>query len=76
MAECARKGLKENGFEEKVKLVPKRSTELEVGPGKDLEMRANLLVAELFDTELIGEGAIDTYRHARDCLLTVGSSWL
>ncbi|KAK3862916.1 hypothetical protein Pcinc_031254 [Petrolisthes cinctipes] len=70
MAECARKGLKQNGFEDKVKLVPKRSTELEVGPGKDLEQRANLLVAELLDTELIGEGAIDTYRHARDNLLT------
>ncbi|KAK8730718.1 hypothetical protein OTU49_007885 [Cherax quadricarinatus] len=70
MAECARKGLKANGFADKVHLVPKRSTEIEVGPGKDMERRANLLVAEVFDTELIGEGAIDTYRHARDVLLT------
>lgn len=52
-------------------LIPKRSTEIEVGPGKDMERKANLLVAEVFDTELIGEGAIDTYRHARDYLLTV-----
>ena len=36
-----------------------------------MAQRANLLVAELLDTELIGEGAIDTYTHARDYLLTV-----
>nr|XP_027216177.1 protein arginine N-methyltransferase 7-like [Penaeus vannamei] len=70
MAECARKGLKANGCADKVHLIPKRSTEIEVGPGKDMERKANLLVAEVFDTELIGEGAIDTYRHARDYLLT------
>ncbi|XP_064110806.1 protein arginine N-methyltransferase 7-like isoform X2 [Macrobrachium nipponense] len=70
MAECARKGIIANGFAGKVHLVPKRSTELEVGPGKDMERKANLLVAEVFDTELIGEGAIETYRHARDFLLT------
>ncbi|XP_050700027.1 protein arginine N-methyltransferase 7-like [Eriocheir sinensis] len=70
MAECARKGLAANGCGEKVRLIPKRSTELEVGLGKDMEQHANLLVAELFDTELIGEGAIDSYRHARDFLLT------
>ncbi|KAG7162057.1 arginine N-methyltransferase 7-like [Homarus americanus] len=70
MAECARKGLTANECADKVRLVPKRSTEIEVGPGKDMERRANLLVAEVFDTELIGEGAIDTYRHARDVLLT------
>ena len=36
-----------------------------------MEHRANLLVTEVFDTELIGEGAIETFRHARDYLLTV-----
>ena len=56
-----------------IKIIHKRSTELDVGPGKDLEERANVLVAELFDTELIGEGAIATYRHAMDHLLTVGA---
>lgn len=70
MAECARKGLAANGCGDKVHLIPKRSTEIEVGPGRDMEKKANLLVAEVFDTELIGEGAIDTYRHARDFLLT------
>ncbi|KAK7070765.1 Protein arginine N-methyltransferase 7 [Halocaridina rubra] len=70
MAECARKQIIKNCCADKVRLVAKRSTELEVGPGRDMERKANLLVAEVFDTELIGEGAVETYRHARDFLLT------
>ena len=41
-----------------------------MGPGLDMERRANILVTEVFDTELIGEGAISTYNHAARCLLT------
>lgn len=70
VAECAKKVLASNGCVEKIKLIPKRSTEIEVGPGKDMEKRANLLVTEVFDTELIGEGGIETYRHAQENLLT------
>jgi len=33
MAECARQGIKDNGFEDKIVLIPKRSTELTVGQG-------------------------------------------
>ena len=40
-------------------------------PGKDLPHRANILVTEVFDTELIGEGAISTFRHAHQVLLEV-----
>lgn len=70
MAECAEKVICDNGFSDRIKLVRKRSTELEVGPGLDLEQRANILVTEVFDTELIGEGAISTYNHANKYLLT------
>ena len=41
----------DNGLSDKIKLVRKRSTELEVGPGLDMERRANILVTEVFDTE-------------------------
>ena len=41
-----------------------------MGPGQDMERRANILVTEVFDTELIGEGAISTYNHAATHLLT------
>ena len=53
-----------------IKLIRKRSTSVQVGPGLDMEERANILVTEVFDTELIGEGAISTFNHAHDYLLT------
>lgn len=70
----ARKVIEENGFKDKIKVVNKHSTLVEVGLGKDMDEKANILVAEVFDTELIGEGAIRTYNHAlenlmeKDCL--------
>ena len=33
--------------------------------------RANILVTELFDTELIGEGALPSYEHAHRHLMQV-----
>ncbi len=39
----------------------------------DLQRKANILVTEVFDTELIGEGAISTFHHAHKCLLEVGT---
>ena len=71
MAECAKKVISENGFEDKIHLIPKRSTDLTVGTPGDLKHRANILVTEVFDTELIGEGAISTFQHALRCLLEV-----
>jgi len=44
MAKCAANVIRHNGFTDRIKLIPKRSTELEVGEGKDLETRANILV--------------------------------
>ncbi|KER20623.1 hypothetical protein T265_10877 [Opisthorchis viverrini] len=67
VANCARTVLLENGLSEKINLVTKRSNKLVVGC--DLSERANFLVAELLDTELIGEAALSTYKHAAECLL-------
>lgn len=58
MAECAAKILQINGVAEKITLIPKRSTELTVGEDGDMKEKANILVTEVFDTELIGEGMI------------------
>jgi len=74
MAECARKIICENGFEGRIDIIPKRSTSMTVGASGDMEHRANILVTEVFDTELIGEGAIETFRHAREELLEVMTS--
>lgn len=40
----------------------------------DLPCRANILVTELFDTELIGEGALPSYEHAHRHLVQVRGS--
>ena len=37
----------------------------------DMQTRANILVTELFDTELIGEGALPSYEHAHQNLVQV-----
>lgn len=38
--------------------------------------RANILITELFDTELIGEGALPSYEHAHRHLVQVGDESL
>ncbi|KAL5107577.1 Protein arginine N-methyltransferase 7 [Taenia crassiceps] len=68
VASCAIRILEANGLAGRVKLVHKHSTDLVVG--EDMPRKANVLVAELFDTELIGEGALNVYLHAIDNLLT------
>ncbi|XP_063705621.1 protein arginine N-methyltransferase 7 [Culicoides brevitarsis] len=65
--ECAAKIIAANGMSDKIQLIKKHSTQLVVG--KDMEKRANILVTEVFDTELIGEGAIETFNHAHEHLL-------
>jgi len=76
MATCATKVMKHNSFWEKIKLIPKRSTDITVGTNGDMLERANILVTEVFDTELIGEGAIGTFNHANKHLLTVYSIFI
>ncbi|XP_060802656.1 protein arginine N-methyltransferase 7 isoform X2 [Amyelois transitella] len=69
MAECCAQILARNGVADKITLIPKRSTELTVGDDGDMKQRANILVTEVFDTELIGEGALSTFSHAHKHLL-------
>lgn len=69
VSHIARKIIEKNGFGERIKIVNKHSTEVSVGKGKDMEQKANILVAEVLDTELIGEGAIKTYNHAHQQLM-------
>ena len=75
MASCAERVMRLNGCWDKVRLIRKRSTAVTVGgPDADMSERANVLVTEVFDTELIGEGAISTFNHAHKHLLTVSTS--
>uniref|UniRef100_A0AAR2M544 Protein arginine N-methyltransferase n=1 Tax=Pygocentrus nattereri TaxID=42514 RepID=A0AAR2M544_PYGNA len=72
MARAATCIIKKNGFSDKIKVINKHSTEVTVGPDGDMQERANILVTELFDTELIGEGALPSYEHAHLHLVQVG----
>ncbi|XP_062356010.1 protein arginine N-methyltransferase 7 isoform X2 [Cinclus cinclus] len=72
MANAAVKIVEKNGFSDKIKVINKHSTEVTVGPDGDMQCRANILVTELFDTELIGEGALPTYEHAHRNLVQEG----
>ena len=68
MVKIARQVIARNGYSEVIRIVPKRSTEMTSG---DMLTRANILVTEVFDTELIGEGALVTFAHAHKELLEV-----
>ncbi|KAM4618369.1 protein arginine N-methyltransferase 7 [Polymixia lowei] len=72
MADAAQCIVEKNGFSDKMKIINKHSTEVTVGPDGDMQMRANVLVTELFDTELIGEGALPSYEHAHQNLVQEG----
>lgn len=67
MGKLLRKVLRANGMENKVKVFHKRSDELEVGV--ELDSPADILVSEILDSELLGEGLIPTLQQAHDMLL-------
>uniref|UniRef100_A0A1B6CG41 Protein arginine N-methyltransferase n=1 Tax=Clastoptera arizonana TaxID=38151 RepID=A0A1B6CG41_9HEMI len=75
IAKTAIQVIKDNGYSDRIKVIGKRSTELTVGINADIPFLANILVAEVFDTELIGEGALPTFSHAvknlleKDCVV-------
>lgn len=80
MADCAERIIEHNGMYNSIRIIKKRSTDIRVGNGKDdLYHRANILVTEVFDTELIGEGAIETFNKAhlhlleKDCIVVPDS---
>ena len=69
MVAIARQIIAANGFSDVIRVVPKRSTDMTEGDMRG--GRANILVSEVFDTELIGEGALVTFAHAHQQLLEV-----
>ena len=71
MVRISRQVISRNNIADVIRVVPKRSTEM---TEEDMEGRANILVTEVFDTELIGEGALVTFEHAHKHLLEVGDS--
>lgn len=66
-AKIAESIIKANNMSHVITVVHKRSTDMKIGV--DMDEKANILVAELFDTELIGEGALFSFNHAVESLL-------
>lgn len=57
----------------KVSVVPKKSSDLIVGDDGDMRGKADLLVTEIFDSALLGEGVLPSVRHAFRSLLKPGA---
>uniref|UniRef100_A0A2C9WK50 Protein arginine N-methyltransferase domain-containing protein n=1 Tax=Manihot esculenta TaxID=3983 RepID=A0A2C9WK50_MANES len=67
MVKLMRKVLHLNNMGRNINVINKRSDELKVGV--DIPTRADVLVSEILDSELLGEGLIPTLQHAHDMLL-------
>lgn len=67
MASLAKKVIAQNGLSDKITVINKHSTQLLIG--EDLPERADVMVTEIFDRALVGEGMLPTISHARSSLL-------
>jgi type II protein arginine methyltransferase len=71
LAAVARRVIADSGLGNRIRVVEAHSTELRVGI--DLPRRADVLVSEIFDCALLGEGALPAFGHARQSLLRQGA---
>lgn len=61
IADAARENFAKNKMDDKIQLFASKSTQL---TGNELKPKANIIVAEIFDSGLLGEYAIPSFRHA------------
>lgn len=66
MAHIARRIIAQNGFEDDIQVYNIHSSQLKVG--KELPRPADVVVAEIVDAALLGEGVLPSLRHARASL--------
>ena len=66
LARAASRIVARNGYGDRITVVAKKSTQLAVGA--DLPERADLLISEIVDGGLLGEGMLRTLRHANNML--------
>ena len=68
LAEVAAKIIQKNGYADHVRVINKKSTQLQLGG--DLSKPADVLIAEVFDVGLLGENFLPALLHAKRNLLT------
>lgn len=71
LAEAARCIVADNGLADAITVINKKSTKLEIGV--DMEAPVDLVISEILDAGLIGEGMLPTMRHALGLLVTKDS---
>eukprot|EP00854_Cymbomonas_tetramitiformis_P026606 gene26606-32675_t len=70
LAAAAKDNIEANGLSDLVTLHAKFSTDIQVGWSADIPCKADMLVTEIFDSALLGEGMIPTVTDACKRLLT------
>ena len=68
IAQTAQQIIAENDFDN-IKVIDKKSTDLEVGVDKDLPAKADILVSEIFSSEMLGEYVLPSLEDAKQRLL-------
>lgn len=71
IAERAREIIARNGLQDRIAVLARHSTDIEVG--RELAARAELLITETFSSDLLSEGVLGTVEHAHRHLLTPGA---
>ena len=67
IAETAQQIIKDNNFENTIKVIAKKSTDIAVG--QDIPAQADILVSEIFSSELLGEHVLPSLEDAKKRLL-------
>lgn len=67
LASLAREIVQKNGFADKITIIEKNSANIIIG--EDMPVRADVMVTEIFDSAVIGEGALPSILHAWQHLL-------
>lgn len=73
LASAARAVVEGNDLGDRITVRPKPSTALRVSWSDDLPCKADVLVTEIFDSVLLGEGVLPTLRDAHERLLAPGA---
>jgi tetratricopeptide (TPR) repeat protein len=74
LAQVAARIIARNGYADRITVVAKRSTQLAVG--QDLPEPADLLISEILDAGLLGEGVIRSFRHACAALIAANAAMI
>jgi type II protein arginine methyltransferase len=72
IAETARRIVALNGYESRIRIVNKSSTEIAVG--KDIEARADILISEILSSDLLAEDVLSAFEDAHARLLRKGAT--